>query len=133
MKITRIYTGTDGQSHFEDLDIPLQESAYGRLSGLVPTAGVVFRETPVNGLLDFHQAQRRQFVVTLSGLVEVECGDGTRRRFGSGDIMLADDTTGQGHIIREIEGPRRSLFVLLPADLDVTDWRPSAERISRKA
>jgi hypothetical protein len=123
MRAARIYTGADGRSHFEDLDIPLKPSSYGTLSDLVPSSGVIFRETPVGGALDFHVAPRRQFVITLAGLVEVECGDGTKRRFGPGDIMLADDTTGQGHITREIQGPRRSLFIPLPESFDTRPWK----------
>jgi hypothetical protein len=123
MKAARIYTGADGRSHFEDLDIPLKPSNYGTLSDLVPSSGVIFRETPVGGALDFHVAPRRQFVITLAGLVEVECGDGTKRRFGPGDIMLADDTTGQGHITREVQGPRRSLFIPLPDSFDTRAWK----------
>jgi len=123
MKAARIYTGADGRSHFEDLDIPLKASSYGTLSDLVPSSGVIFRETPLGGALDFHVAPRRQFVITLAGLVEVECGDGTKRRFGAGDIMLADDTTGQGHITREVQGPRRSLFIPLPESFDTQPWK----------
>jgi hypothetical protein len=123
MKIARIYTGADDQSHFEELEVPLLPAAYGEESALVPATGVIFRETPVGGALDFHPAPRRQFVVTLSGVGEVECGDGSRRRFGPGDIMLADDTTGQGHITREIHGPRRGIFIPLRPDFDIGAWR----------
>ena len=123
MRVTRIFTGDDGASHFEELDVPLHGATYGELSDLVPTTGVMFRSTPPDGALDFHTAPRRQFVVTLTGAAEVECGDGTVRRFGPGDIMLADDTTGQGHISREVGGTRRSLFLPLPDDFDVGPWR----------
>lgn len=123
MKAVRVYTGDDNRSHFEDLDIPLKPSRYGSLSGLVAARGIIFRETPVGASLDFHNAPQHQFVITLGGLVEVECGDGSKRRFGPGDIMLADDVTGQGHILREIEGPRRSIFVPLPDDFDPAPWR----------
>jgi len=123
MKITRIYTGADEQSHFEDLEIPLMPVAYGRESERVPAAGVIFRETPEEASLDFHNAPRRQFVITLSGVGELECGDGSRRRFGPGDILLAEDTTGQGHITREIHGPRRGIFIPLPHEFDISAWR----------
>ena len=123
MEITRVYTGEDGQSHFEEIDVPLAESRYGSLSGLYAAEGVIFRETPVGGELDFHNAPRRQFVVTLSGEVEIECGDGSKRRLGAGGILLADDTDGQGHITRDLEGPRRSLFIPLPEDFDVDSLR----------
>ena len=123
MQITRVYTGDDNQSHFETIDVPLGESRYGSLSELFEAEGVIFRETPVGGELDFHNAPRRQFVVTLSGEVEIECGDGATRRLGAGDILLADDTTGQGHITRDLKGPRRSLFIPLPEDFDVDRLR----------
>lgn len=123
MQITRVYTGDDGQSHFEEIEVALAESRYGSLSGLFAAEGVIFRETPVGGELDFHNAPRRQFVVTLSGLVEIECGDGSKRRLGAGGILLADDTDGQGHITRDLEGPRRSLFIPLPGDFNVDSLR----------
>jgi hypothetical protein len=123
MKVTRIYTGTDNRSHFEELDIPLAPASYGRETGLIAALGVVFRENRVNDSLDFHTAPRRQFVITIFGVGEIECGDGSRRRFKAGDIMLADDLTGQGHITREIEGPRRAVFIPVPPDLDVNAWR----------
>lgn len=123
MQITRVYTGEDGQSHFEEIEVAMDESRYGRLSALFAAEGVIFRETPVGGELDFHNAPRRQFVVTLSGLVEIECGDGSKRRLGAGGILLADDTTGQGHITRDLEGPRQSLFIPLPEDFDAESLR----------
>lgn len=67
-------------------------------------------------------APRRQFVITLSGCGEIECGDGSRRRFGPGDILLAEDTTGQGHITREVGGPRRGIFIPLRRDSDLSVW-----------
>jgi hypothetical protein len=123
MRVLRIYTGDDGESHFEELDVPLNATRYGSLSGAVPVKSVMFRETPVGGAIDFHNAPQRQFVVNLTGLVEIETGDGTKRRLGAGDILLADDTTGRGHITRDLEGPRHSLFLPLAEDFDVATWR----------
>ena len=82
-----------------------------------------FRETPAGVEQDFHNAPRRQFVITLSGAAEIECGDGTVRRLGPGDILLADDLTGQGHITRDVEGPRHTLILPLSDDLSVEAWR----------
>ncbi len=123
MRVVRIFTGDDNESHFEELDIPLENVRFGSLSAPVPAESVIFRQTPPDQVIDFHPAPRRQFVVTLEGIVEVECGDGAKRRFGAGDTMLADDTTGHGHISREIEGPRRSLFIAVPESVDVAAWR----------
>jgi hypothetical protein len=123
MRIVRIYTGDDEQSHLEEFDVPMEPGRYGSLSAQFDALGVIFRETPPGGELDFHNAPRRQFVVTLEGLAEVECGDGSKAQLGAGDILLADDITGQGHITRDIEGPRRSLFIPLPDDFDVDGLR----------
>jgi len=37
-----------------------------------------------------------------------------------------DDTTGQGHITREIQGPREIIFIPLPRELDVSAWQVKA-------
>ena len=115
MKVTRVYTGADGKSHFEDVEIALKDGGKaGFMSELMKATGVVFRETDGSYNFDFHNAPRRQYVVNLEGEVEIEVGDGTKRILRSGDILLAEDTTGQGHISRAVGGkPRKSLFITL--------------------
>jgi hypothetical protein len=115
MEYLRIYTGDDGRSHFEDVKIPLtNHGAMGRISTLWSGKGVLFREVDGDYDLDYHNAPRRQFVVNLSGSVDIEVGDGTVRRLGPGSILLAEDTTGQGHISRNVGGePRTCLFIPL--------------------
>ena len=115
MKVVRIYTGADDKSHFEDLEIPLKDGGkVGFVSELTKATGVVFRETSGDYDYDFHTAPRRQYVVNLEGDVEIEVGDGTRRILRTGDILLAEDTTGQGHKRRAVAGkPRKSLFITL--------------------
>lgn len=57
---------------------------------------------------------KRQYGITLSGHVEIETGDGTIRRFGPGDVMLAEDTTGRGHLTRVVGGhTRHCVFIPL--------------------
>jgi hypothetical protein len=115
MRIVRLYTGADNQSHFEDIEVPLKDGGKtGFISELIRATGVVFRMTTGDYNYEFHVAPRRQYVVNLEGEVEIEVGDGTRRILRSGDILLAEDTTGQGHISRAVAGkPRRSLFITL--------------------
>ncbi len=125
VRVTRIYTGADQQSHFEELDLPLATTAIGQMSAQIPASSVFFRNTADGApeVIDFHVAPRRQFVIHLAGTVEIECGDGTKARFGPGEILLADDTTGQGHISREISGPRVQLFAALTPEADIDRWR----------
>jgi hypothetical protein len=115
MRITRLYTGPDGESHFEDLDIALHNGGpIGRLSERIPATGMILRETGGDYDYDWHCAPRRQAIVMLDGAVDVEIGDGTVRRFGPGDILLAEDTTGRGHRSRAVNNqPRRSIFITL--------------------
>jgi hypothetical protein len=115
MQIVRIYTGADGESHFEDIDVVFpQQGALGRISAMVPARGVMFREVDGDYDLGFHNAPRRQYVVNLTGSVDIEVGDGTRRRLGPGSILLAEDTTGRGHKSQAVAGePRTCLFIPL--------------------
>lgn len=113
--------------------MPLSPYRRGVLTDLQPATVVAFREAQT-GEYGFHKPERRQLVVCLSGKLEVECGDGTKRIFGPGDVMLADDATGEGHRSRDIEGPRRSLWIGIPEDLDVSAWRvPSGDTQSADA
>ena len=115
MLITRVYTGSDGKSHFEDVEIELLDKGpMGSISSLWSAKGVLFRKVSGDYDLDFHNAPRRQFVVNLTGAVEIEVGDGTKRQLGAGSILLAEDTEGQCHISRSINGePRECLFIPL--------------------
>jgi quercetin dioxygenase-like cupin family protein len=62
--------------------------------------GIVFRTTATGHFHDWHNAPRRQYVLTLEGEVEIGLGDGTVRRFGPGHVALAEDPTGQGQTTR---------------------------------
>ena len=114
MKITRVYTGEDNRSHFEDIEIPLTiHDQMGSKSEIQATAGVIFRSTDEEYEYDFHNAPCRQYVVNLEGILELEVGSGEKRRLNPGDVLLGEDVTGEGHITRAVVGPGRSLFIPL--------------------
>jgi hypothetical protein len=110
--IVRIYTGDDGQTHFEDLTPPAEES---HTVALLADANLVFRRFPADYWSDWHTAPRRQYIFILGGQMEIGIGDGTTRRFGPGDVVLADDLTGQGHTTRSLGVPRISATVAVGA------------------
>ncbi len=105
MKVTRVYSGADGQSPFDEIEVEIEK--------LQPGDGIIFRHAPPDYLNDWHRAPTRQYVINLSGESEIEIGDGTKRRFGPGDIFLVDDTSGLGHISRAV-GNRPRVFVTVP-------------------
>lgn len=115
MKIVRLFTGADGKSHFEDMDIPLEDHGdIGRLSEPIKATGVIFRETSADYDYDWHKAPQRQFIIMLDAGVEVSVGSGESRIIGPGEILLAEDTRGQGHVSRALKNkPRRSVFITL--------------------
>lgn len=96
MKFVRVYTGDDGQSHFEALDA---EEGAAIFSNAQSARVVVFKNDQAGHLLDWHPAPRRQYCITLSGCVEIRIGDGSVETLGPGDVLLAEDVTGQGHTL----------------------------------
>ena len=93
MQITRIYTGDDGQSHFENLEI----DNHPNFDSLSAVTSIRFRVGEPGNFSDWHQESRRNYIITLSGEGEIGIGDGSLRRFGPGQVMLVEDLTGQGH------------------------------------
>ena len=43
-----------------------------------------------------------QYVIVLSGQMEICIGDGTKRMFNPGDILQVEDLSGQGHTTRSV-------------------------------
>lgn len=124
MRITRVYTGDDGRSHFEDIEVAFSEKAMmGASTTRFPADNFGIREAASDIEMDFHNAPLRQFVITLGGRVEIECGDGEKRQFGPGEVFLADDATGQGHITRIVEAPRYSAVIPMSDDFDLDALR----------
>ncbi len=115
MPIVRIYTGDDGESHFEETEVPLQADGKGNaLSELFASHEVQFEETVSGGSLDWHNAPRRQYVVTLTGELEFESRTGEKHTIGPGQVLLAEDVTGGGHRWRLTnDQPWRRLYVHL--------------------
>jgi hypothetical protein len=97
---TRIYTGADGLSHAEELEMPaLPNGSYEMLT----VTGAQFSSRPPSNDGDWHTGPRRQFVITLQGSGELEVANGEKVRVGPGHINLIEDTTGKGHITRNFE------------------------------
>ena len=111
---TRLYTGADQQSHFEDCFLSLLAAEVGKITDPIRVGHVYFGELEHEHEMDWHNAPCRQYVILLEGAIEIELGDGTKRVFHVGDIILAEDLEGQGHITRSaIPGKRKYMFVTL--------------------
>jgi len=117
-KIWRVYSGSDGRSHIAEVPLEMKpfvdsEGAHGEAAPTQSVTGLTFRVSPPGYVLSWHCAPRRQYSIALSGQAEIEVGDGTVARIGPGDVVLAEDLTGQGHITRVV-GDRPRFYAIAP-------------------
>ena len=109
MKVTRIYSDNEGETHFEDIDIQL-ENFIGdifRRSKPLKATGMSF--SAFSGALaeSWHTAPRKQAIIILNGEVDLAVSDGIKRRFGPGHVLILEDTTGKGHTTHSVDGKVR--------------------------
>ena len=119
--IWRVYSGKDGESHLEQVVLDMKpfkdhEGSYGEATAMQKVGGIAFRVSPPGYVLDWHCAPRRQYSISLSGTAEIEVGDGTKARVGPGDVVLAEDLTGRGHVTRVIGNTPRFYAIVPLAD-----------------
>lgn len=114
--ITRVYSDSNGDSHFELVKLPLQQAGIiGSLSEVIPANGVVFREVEPSYDWDFHTAPQKQYNILLDGEIEIETSLGDKKIFKAGDVLLMEDTIGKGHKTKNLQPiKRRSIFITLP-------------------
>jgi hypothetical protein len=117
-RIWRIYSGADGESHVVEQSLAMKpftdvEGAHGEATPMQAAAGIAFRVSPPGYVLDWHCAPRRQYSISLVGHAEIEVGDGTVVRVGPGDVVLAEDLTGRGHVTRVV-GTEPRFYAIVP-------------------
>ena len=112
--VTRIFTGPDGQTHAEEINLKLaRDDASTELSEMAKASGVRFRRQAPNYFEDWHTAPRKQYVITLSGQGEMELTGGKKIPLGPGHILLVEDLTGRGHISRGV-GTEERISLIIP-------------------
>jgi hypothetical protein len=104
LSYVRIYSDTEGESHFEDSEFPFKLVDFAPpappISVTEPIAAdsVTMISSPAGWHGDWHPAPRRQLMFVLAGELEVRASDGGVRRFRPGDVLLVEDTFGKGHV-----------------------------------
>jgi len=115
----RLYADAQGGSHFDTVTV---EQSFA--TGAPPAAPFYISEDKTASkyrfysfqpgwIGDWHPCPTRQFLALMSGIVEMETTDGTVRRLGPGDLVLLEDTTGKGHVTRNI-GNGYAMFFVVP-------------------
>ena len=108
LKYHRFYSDATGESRLDVVEVkqnlsqaappapPLLVSAFN------PASQWGFFSAPVEWFGDWHPAPARQFMILLSGAVDVMASDGSVLQMRPGDIVLLEDTWGKGHKSRNV-------------------------------
>jgi hypothetical protein len=118
MTYLRIYADPEGESHMEEMSVALlpkevfKDNLPLRLSTVFKAKSMSFCRVPAAmRQVNWHNPPNRKFVFWLSGEVEFETSDGDVRRVAAGSVVLAEDTTGKGHISRHPQEGQLLAFV----------------------
>ena len=111
--ITRVYSDEHGDSHFQDITVPLTAAGpIGYLSEKITVKALIFRKVGPGYDYFFHNAPARQYIILLDVGIEIETSLGVKRQFQPGHVLQVEDTTGKGHRSRNLEEKeRQSIFI----------------------
>ena len=113
--ITRLYTGSDRQTHAEIVPIALTPSTLYREAGAsepVRVSEAQFFRLPRGKVQDWHNPARRQYVVTLTGRGDVEIAGRQKISLSPGRVILLENVTGRGHITRSFGSEDLTFFIV---------------------
>ena len=126
MAFVRLYSGPDGESHFEEMDMGFAPTDMSPLGGFSPAVArapvqvipekvktVMLGSQTEDNVEGFHTARQRHYVMCLAGAAEMEASDGGILRFSQGDFLLEEDTTGKGHRAKILERPWQWCAIML--------------------
>jgi hypothetical protein len=104
--VLRIWADEDGDSHFEEMVPGFAEEDFVPPAPPVlttpvePATGYLLERVPPGWYGEWHPAPSRVLAFYLSGHGSIEASDGEVRPLEPGTILLAEDTSGKGHITR---------------------------------
>jgi len=121
MKCLRIYSTADGESHFDEVEIPTScrqihpSVAAFEVSAKYAATRISFTRIPSGvGQVDWHTVQERVLTVRLDGSAEYQTSDGEERHVPAGGFILFEDTHGKGHRTRHSAHEQTVIWIGLP-------------------
>ena len=100
----RIYTGNDGLSHVEQVELNAQ-------SVLKKVTGAVVRVSQPGSFSDWHVGPTRRYIINLTGGGQLEVAEG-KVDLPPGTVEYIDDLTGKGHTTANVgQEPRVSIHL----------------------
>lgn len=118
MILTSIYSDEQGVSHFRDTELAVKGNDYKAhfmVTETIKASGVFFHDSAGVENVDWHPAPRSQIICVLTGRLEIEVGDGEIRTFLPGQLFVAADTTGKGHLSRATD--RDGMYIPLEGEI----------------
>ena len=126
MKCLRIYATADGESHFDEVEIPTSsrqahpDAAAFEVSAKYAATGIRFTRIPAGaGQVDWHTVPERVMTVRLHGSAKYQTSDGAERLVPAGGFVLFEDTHGKGHKSRHSPEEQTVIWISLPGGLDL--------------
>ena len=108
MAIYRVYPGSDGESHIEEITLENRPE----LGAITNLSEVKVQQFDGTRKRDFNPLPERRLIIHLSGEVEIGTIDGSKQVFRAGDIRLMEDVTGRGHAHTDLS-PSSAVYVIL--------------------
>ncbi|MDA3858247.1 MAG: cupin [Roseovarius sp.] len=103
MKFHKLYSDADGESHWEDIDVTLEERSFAppaqdiEISEPEAVKQTMFLRLRAGWNEPIHPTPVAQKLICLAGTVRVTASDGEARDIGPGDIWHMEDKHGKGH------------------------------------
>ncbi len=108
MRYVQLTVDDQGETHFRDAELEMNEADYRPPAPLMfvshahESSVIQFARLPAGWEGLSFTIPSKQFVVIISGEINITVSDGERRTFKSGDVVLMEDTRGKGHSTRVI-------------------------------
>ena len=125
MKCLRIYSTPDGESHFDEVEIPTNSrqihpsvAAFEVSANYAATRIRLTRIPSGAGQVDWHTVGERVLTVRLDGSADYQTSDGGKRHVPAGGFILFEDTRGKGHKSRHSPQEQTVIWISLPRGLD---------------
>jgi len=95
MQMIRMYTGSDGITHLEDIEPSEMKFAAKEI--------MITSKSPTPFPSPWHTSSARQIKMIRTGRVKWEVEDGNTRILGPGDLVMEEDISGKGHRALQVD------------------------------
>lgn len=121
MKCLRIYASADGESHFDEIELPTTKRSVHPdavpfdVTASYPASRVRLTHIPAGMRpVAWHTVPEPVLTVRLDGSVDYETSDGEVRHVSAGSFVLVADTHGKGHLSRHSPEAQTVIWISLP-------------------